>query len=193
MNPELKTLPSREELVRGLLAARKRLGAEGIIAAPAAADENMPAAPPAEVLANDNDPAAPAAVDMSVPTAEMPQERAVSTEQQAAPAEAPAGVLDHPEVQKGLEQLLSEWDLFKRSGFLGLGAGGSDHPLYKKLAALPVAAVLSGRWEDADQEAITNIQEYMNGWKEQHGIEADPEEAFETYLKRVIANILNIG
>ena len=113
--------------------------------------------------------------------------------QEAVSAAEPNAVLTTPEVTKGLEQLLSEWDLFKSSGIFGLGAGGREHPLYKKLAALSVTNVVSGRWEGAEAKSVTNIKEYMDGWKKQWGIEADSEESFETYLRRVIAQILNLA
>ena len=116
--------------------------------------------------------------------------------QEAVPAQPSAEVsatLMNPDVTKGLEKLLSEWDLFKSSGIFGLGAGGTEHPLYKKIAALPIMSVVSGRWEGTDTKAVTNIKEYMDGWRQQWGIDADPEESFETYLRRVIADILHVA
>lgn len=101
-------------------------------------------------------------------------------------------LLMDPEVTAGLKQLLSEWGLFKSSGWFGMGAGGIEHSLYKKLAGLPVMTVVSGRWEGADPKITTNITEYMDGWKKEFGIDADPEEPFETYLRRVIAEILHL-
>ena len=112
--------------------------------------------------------------------------------QEAVPAEVSATLMN-PDVTKGLEKLLSEWDMFKSSGIFGLGAGGVEHPLYKKIAALPIMSVVSGRWEGTDTKAVTNIKEYMDGWKQQWGIDADPEESFETYLRRVIAEILHVA
>ncbi len=107
------------------------------------------------------------------------------------PEDDTAALMD-PEVTKGLEQLLSEWEIFKSSGFLGFGAGGIEHPIYKKLAALPVVEVISGRWEGVDPKIIANIKEYMDGWKQELGIEANLEESFETYLRRAIAEKLSI-
>ena len=91
-----------------------------------------------------------------------------------------------PEVTEGLKELLSGWKLFEKSGWLGLGAHGIEHPLYKKLAPLSVADVLAG----SDSDAIANIRAYMDGWRDERGITADPEETFDTYLRRVIAEIL---
>lgn len=106
-------------------------------------------------------------------------------------SEEDAALMD-PEVTKGLEQLLSEWEIFKSSGFLGFGAGGIEHPIYKKLAGLPMVEVVSGRWEDADPQIIDNIKEYLDGWKRELGIEVHLEESFETYLRRAIAEKLHV-
>ncbi len=171
MNPSaIENVPTRQELIRGLLATRLRLEREGVIAVRSTT---------------------PAPLETS--TSEHPleqSEQAPATPAAAAPETS--GVLMHPDVQQGLEQLLSEWDLFKSSGLFGLGAGGVDHPTYKKIAGQPVMAVESGRWEGADPKIVQEITSYMEGWKKEHGITADPEESFETYLRRVIARILNL-
>lgn len=95
-----------------------------------------------------------------------------------------------PEVEAGLAQLLSEWSLFKRSGFFGTGPHGKDHPLYLQLAKLPMAAIIAGRFEGATPEIKQSIADYLNGWRYEQGIVHKMEEHFEQYLKRVIRHIL---
>src|SRR3989338_5399590 len=129
------------------------------------------------------------ASEMSAPGESLAPQEAVP----AQPSAEVSATLMNPDVTKGLEKLLSEWDLFKSSGIFGLGAGGTEHPLYKKIAALPIMSVVSGRWEGTDTKAVTNIKEYMDGWRQPWGIDADPEESFETYLRRVIAEILHVA
>lgn len=106
------------------------------------------------------------------------------------PAKGAPEQLNTPEIDAGLAQLLSEWKLFKRSGFLGTGPSGIEHPLYKKLQALPMAAVVSGRFEGATPEIRQTIADYMNGWRYEQGIVHKMEEQFEVYLRRVIRHIL---
>jgi hypothetical protein len=112
-----------------------------------------------------------------------------------APAGQPAGesqtALMDPDVTEGLKQLLGEWGPFRSSGIFGLGAAGVDHPLYKKLASLPVMEVVSGRWEGSDMHITNDIREYIEAWRHEHGIEPDPEEQFDTYLRRVIRRIIH--
>jgi len=103
----------------------------------------------------------------------------------------PVKGLDAPEVTEGLEQLLSEWKLFKGSGFLGGGPGGKNHPLYKKLENLPMVAVVSGRFEGATPEIKQRLTDYMNGWRYEHGIVHEMGETFEHYLRRVILHIID--
>lgn len=98
--------------------------------------------------------------------------------------------LDSAEVSDGLARLLSEWKLFKSSGFLGTGPSGKDHPLYKQLAGLPMAAVIAGRFEGFTPEIKQGITDYMNGWRYEHGILHEMGETFEHYLRRVILVIL---
>lgn len=93
-------------------------------------------------------------------------------------------------VTEGLKQLLSEWKIFKASGFLGMGPSGIDHPLYKQLANLPMASVIAGRFEGVTPEIKQALTSYMNGWRYEHGIMHDMGESFETYLRRVIKHIL---
>ncbi|MCA9366008.1 hypothetical protein KC722_00330 [Candidatus Kaiserbacteria bacterium] len=94
------------------------------------------------------------------------------------------------DVEAGLQQLLSEWKLFKSSGIFGTGPSGTEHPLYKILAQLPMAAVIAGRFEGSSPEVKQSITDYMNGWRYEQGIIHELNETFEQYLTRVIAHIL---
>ncbi len=97
-----------------------------------------------------------------------------------------------PEVDAGLQQLLSDWSLFKKSGLFGNGPTGREHPLYKKIADLNVPLLLAGRFEGATQEIRQSITDYMNGWRYEQGIIYKPGETFEIYLRRVIRHILDL-
>lgn len=99
--------------------------------------------------------------------------------------------LAKPEIQAGLDQLLSEWKLFKSSGLFGTGPSGKDHPLYKTLKDLSMATVIAGRFEGVTPEVKQSITDYMNGWRYEHGITHVHTETFEHYLKRVINRILD--
>lgn len=116
-------------------------------------------------------------------------------EQQAALRSHQQDVQTNPfmteDVTQGLYQLLSEWKLFKSSGLFGTGPSGNEHPLYKKLAPLTMAALLAGRFEGATPEIRQNIAEYMNGWRYEEGITHELGETFELYLRRVIRHILD--
>lgn len=105
-------------------------------------------------------------------------------------AKRPITDLNSPEVQAGLEKLLSEWTLFRSSGFLGTGPSGINHPLYKKLASLPMAAVIAGRFEGSTKEIKQSLTDYMNGWRYEQGVTHEMGEPFERYLRRVIKHIL---
>lgn len=107
-----------------------------------------------------------------------------------AEAKKPITDLNSPEVEAGLRQLLSEWSLFKKSGFIGTGPSGIDHPLYKKLSKLPMAAVVSGRFEGVTPEIKHQLSDYMTGWRYEQGIMHEMGEPFETYLRRVIKQII---
>jgi len=98
--------------------------------------------------------------------------------------------LQTPEVTAGLNQLLSEWSLFKSSGIFGTGPNGKDHPLFKKLENLTMAAVIAGRFEGATPVIKQSITDYMNGWRYEEGIVHDHMETFEHYLRKVVAQIL---
>ncbi len=99
--------------------------------------------------------------------------------------------LHAPEVERGLQQLLLEWSLFKTSGLFGTGPNGLAHPLFKKLAPLMVNDILLGKFEGSRPEIIQSITDYMNGWRYEQGIVYQPGETFETYLRRVIRFIID--
>lgn len=96
------------------------------------------------------------------------------------------------EIDDGLEQLLSDWILFNKSGLFGTGPKGREHPLYKKIAELPIPHLLTGRFEGASQEIKQSITDYMNGWRYEQGIIYEQGETFEHYLRRVIKQILDL-
>ncbi len=96
------------------------------------------------------------------------------------------------EVDEGLDQLLSDWSLFKKSGLFGTGPKGKEHPLFKKISGLQVPLLLAGRFEGANQEIRQSITDYMNGWRYEQGIIYQPGETFERYLRRVIRHILDL-
>lgn len=122
---------------------------------------------------------------------------AMQSAQQEAKAAQPAtpasgDPLHTPDVDEALNQLLSAWRLFKRSGFMGTGPNGAKHPLYLKLKDLPMAAVVSGRFEGATQEVKQNITDYLNGWRYEYDIVHELDETFEHYLRRVLAHIIRV-
>ncbi len=96
------------------------------------------------------------------------------------------------EIDDGLEQLLSDWILFKKSGLFGTGPKGREHPLFKKLAPLQIPLLLAGRFEGSTQEIKQSITDYMNGWRYEQGIIYEQGETFEHYLRRVIKQILDL-
>jgi hypothetical protein len=127
----------------------------------------------------------------STPPAPQDDEEVVSIA--ALRAKSPAAgeqSLMTPEIDAGLSQLLSEWKLFKSSGWFGAGPSGINHPLYKKLAHLPMAAVVAGRFEGSTPEIRQTIADYMNGWRYEQNIVHRMDEQFEHYLRRVIGHIL---
>ena len=96
------------------------------------------------------------------------------------------------EVDDGLEQLLVEWQLFKKSGLFGTGPKGREHPLFLKLAPLQIPLILAGRFDGATQEIRQSVTDYMNGWRYEQGIIYEPGETFEHYLRRIINHILDL-
>ena len=98
--------------------------------------------------------------------------------------------LHAPEIEAGLDQLLREWSIFGGAGLFGTGKGGREHPLFKKIAPLPMEMVVSGSYEGATKEAILSVRDYANGWRHEQGVAYAPSESFENYLRRVIKRIL---
>lgn len=96
------------------------------------------------------------------------------------------------EVDTGLEQLLFEWVIFKKSGLFGTGPRGREHPLFKILAPLAIPHILAGRYEGATPEIRQSITDYMNGWRYEQGIIYEQDETFERYLRRVIHHIIDL-
>ncbi|MCF7815605.1 MAG: hypothetical protein K9M10_01615 [Candidatus Pacebacteria bacterium] len=95
-----------------------------------------------------------------------------------------------PEISTALNQLLHEWSIFDGSGLFGTGPGGSEHPLYLKLASLSMGEVVSGRWEGSDPKTLRAIKEYVDAWRHEQGIAYTIAETFEHYLRRVLQRIL---
>lgn len=96
------------------------------------------------------------------------------------------------EVDDGLDQLLADWTLFKKSGLFGTGPKGREHPLFKKMAELQIPLILSGRFDGATQEIKQSVTDYMNGWRYEQGVVYEQGETFELYLRRVIRHILDL-
>src|SRR3989344_35020 len=138
-----------------------------------------------------------------VPPAPAPAIHSVATDAKImTPADLPAAesvatsITGDPlmtrEIDDGLEQLLSDWSLFKKSGLFGTGPHGREHPLFKKIAGLPIPLLLAGRFEGSTQEIKQSITDYMNGWRYEQGIIYEQGEPFEHYLRRVIKQILDL-
>jgi hypothetical protein len=126
------------------------------------------------------------------------QEQAIKNQTQAKVAEieakqGPASTdpLMSPEITNGLKQLLNEWRIFKGSGIFGTGPSGIEHPLYKTLSTLSMAAVITSRFEGSTPEIKQSISDYMNGWHYEQGVVHEMNETFEHYLRRIIEVILN--
>ena len=115
-----------------------------------------------------------------------------TTPTQAAPLQSGDPLLS-PQVEEGLEQLLSEWSIFKKSGIFGTGPKGREHPLYVKMAELQIPLLLAGRFEGATQEVRQSLTDYMNGWRYEQGLIYEKRETFEHYLRRVIKHILEVN
>lgn len=131
----------------------------------------------------------PSATRAAAPQPVLPRKQPQTPPHQTKGRESDPAIFSS-KVDAGLAQLLSEWKLFKSSGLFGTGPHGIDHPLYKKLAQLPMAAVVAGRFEGATPEIRQNIADYMNGWRYEHGLVHRMDEQFEQYLRRVISHIL---
>ena len=118
-----------------------------------------------------------------------PYDLPTSTAPQASGA---SDVLFTAEVDDGLDQLLAEWSIFKKSGLFGTGPKGKEHPLFKKMAPLQIPLLLAGRFDGATQEIKQSITDYMNGWRYEQGLIYEKGETFEHYLRRVIRHILDL-
>lgn len=116
---------------------------------------------------------------------DVPETNVVSEDDLARP-------LYSPEIDQGLEQLLSDWSLFKKSGLFGTGPKGREHPLFKKIAGLQIPLILAGRFDGVTQEIRQSITDYMNGWRYEQGIVYEQGETFEIYLRRVIKHIIDL-
>jgi hypothetical protein len=95
------------------------------------------------------------------------------------------------EIDAGLDQLLSEWSIFKKSGLFGTGPKGRAHPLFKTLSPLTVPTILAGRYDGSSDEIRQSVTDYMNGWRYEQGIVYAADEPFERYLRRVIRHIMD--
>jgi hypothetical protein len=95
-----------------------------------------------------------------------------------------------PAVTEGLENLLSEWNLFDESGLFGTGPTGIEHPLYIQLAPLEMSVVMSGRFEHASPDIVSSIRDYARAWQQEQGVAYSRDETFDHYLRRVVQRIL---
>ena len=125
---------------------------------------------------------------------EKPQPAAAQTSATSIPAPSAASgdPLFSAEVDDGLQQLLSEWSIYKKSGLFGTGPKGKEHPLFKKMAPLQIPLLLAGRFDGATQEIKQSVTDYMNGWRYEQGLIYQQGETFEHYLRRVIRHIIDL-
>ncbi len=137
---------------------------------------------------------APSRFKNVLPVNEQPALKTPADLPTAAEVKAMAGITDplqDPDVDSGLDQLLGEWSLFKKSGVFGTGPKGRQHPLFLKLAVIPMPLILSGRYEGSTNEIRQSITDYMNGWRYEQGVVYNQDETFEHYLRRVIRHIID--
>ncbi len=155
---------------------------------PKAADAEMPPSQESSV------PITSSRFNIGTPVSKAPPLRRIEELPTAAALET-AGESKDPlytkEIDDGLEQLLSMWPLFSKSGLFGTGPKGREHPLFKKVSSLPIPLLLSGRFEGSTQEIKQSITDYMNGWRYEQGIVYEKGETFEQYLRRVIRHIID--
>ncbi|OGG61637.1 hypothetical protein A3C87_04115 [Candidatus Kaiserbacteria bacterium RIFCSPHIGHO2_02_FULL_49_34] len=106
--------------------------------------------------------------------------------------------LDHTEKEKmyqseavtdGLRSLLMSWEIF-RGGFLSGKERGIEHPLYKTMHGVVMSDILAGKFQGAKTNVIISVNDYVNAWRFEQGVEFNPAETFEHYLRRVIHRIL---
>jgi hypothetical protein len=153
------------------------------------------------VIANTSADNNPVSIDESpsAPAKYQPSPLAQSETQLQTPQDLPEAVstvagdpLYTQLVDDGLNQLLTDWTLFKKSGLFGTGPKGMNHPLYLKIKDLQIPLLLAGRFEGATQEIKQSITDYMNGWRYEQGIVYEQGENFDHYLRRVINHILDL-
>lgn len=134
--------------------------------------------------------------EVTASVSEVPPLRAISELPTADEVSAVEAMGSNPlytkDVDAGLDQLLSEWAIFKKSGLFGTGPKGREHPLYIKIAPMQVPLILSGRFEGSSQEIKQSITDYMNGWRYEQGIIYEANETFDQYLRRVIRHIIGL-
>lgn len=92
-------------------------------------------------------------------------------------------------VSDGLRSLLMSWDIF-RGGLLSGKARGIEHPLYREIREKSMSDVLAGKFTGAKTHVVISVNDYVNAWRFEQGIEYSPAETFEHYLRRVIHRIL---
>lgn len=105
------------------------------------------------------------------------------------PTQTPAELMT-PEITTALNSLLHEWNIFASSGLFGIGPGGMDHPLYKKLSPIAMSEIIKGNFEGSTLELVRVIKDYIDAWRHEQGIAYNPQESFEQYLRRVIQRIM---
>jgi hypothetical protein len=134
--------------------------------------------------------------EMTVPVSDVTPLRAITELPTADEVSAVEAMGSNPlytkDIDAGLEQLLGEWSIFKKSGLFGTGPKGREHPLYVKIAPLQVPLILSGRFEGSTQEIKQSITDYMNGWRYEQGIIYEANETLDQYLRRVIRHIIDL-
>ena len=172
----------RREVERLLWQARKNIEAE---LQPASESPETPA------VASPTEQSEPQQSEQSVPAMSAETEENVALDGFTSSESSDTLQLESPEVTEGLQQLLSEWDIFKGGGFLGFGgSNGIESPLYKKIAIEPMLYITSGRFDGSDK-VIENIRNTINGWRREQHITPENGETFETYLRRVVRAILS--
>ncbi|QQR65096.1 hypothetical protein IPH92_00750 [Candidatus Kaiserbacteria bacterium] len=93
------------------------------------------------------------------------------------------------QITKTLDKMLHDWNVFAGSGFFGIGPGGIEHPLFKRLGVLSMGEVLAGRFDEADPKIVKAIKQYVDAWHHEQGIIFTQNETFEHYLRRVVQKI----
>ncbi len=184
MNTQQPLILSKRDVAMKLWEAREQLEAEALDAEESRSDVARP-------NESGRQPSQPAVNDDKIKRA-VREDKKQEQAQTAAPQRAASADQDlmSPTVTEGLKRLLEEWPYFKKSGVLGFGPGGMEHPIYKRIADVPVRDVLTGRFDEPDQDLIEEIREYVGGWRREQNVEPQEEETFEMYLRRVIAAIL---